>query len=86
MVVTLDRKWGNAIKLVDFSDLSKLPVISESQKGVEVKFDDSDLRDFLLDINSSISLIGTDYSGGVTVNSTGEDLYAIYDEIKHQIK
>lgn len=85
MTVLFDKEFKDSLAQVDFSDLSKLPKLVENGNKIEFTFNDDDLLDVKLDINSAISLIGMDDFQN-NVNDLGKKLYQIYDELMYQTK
>lgn len=85
MTVLFDKEIKESLTRVDFSDLSELPKIVENGNKIEFTFNDNDLLDVKLDINSAISLIGMDDSQN-NINDLGKKLYQIYDELMYQTK
>ena len=87
MIVTVlfDKEFKESLTRVDFSDLSELPKLVENGNKIEFTFNDKDLLDVKLDINSAISLIGMDDSQN-NINDLGKKLYQIYDELMYQTK
>lgn len=85
MTVLLDKEFKDSLAQVDFSDLLELPKLVENGNKIEFTFNDNDLLDVKLDINSAISLIGMDDLQN-NVNDLGKKLYQIYDELMYQTK
>lgn len=85
MTVLFDKEFKESLTRVDFSDLSELPKLVENGNKIEFTFNDNDLLDVKLDINSAISLIGMDDSQN-NINDLGKKLYQIYDELMYQTK
>lgn len=85
MTVLFDKEFKESLTRVDFSDLSELPKLVENGNKIEFTFNDKDLLDVKLDINSAISLIGMDDSQN-NINDLGKKLYQIYDELMYQTK
>lgn len=85
MTIFLNKELKESLLRIDFSDLSEKPQYRDNDNMTEFTFNEKDLLNVKLDINSSISLIGMDGSQN-NVNDLGKDLYAIYDELMSQTK
>lgn len=85
MTVFFSKDLREPLSQIDFSDLSECPKYKENEKNIEFSFNEKDLLDIKLDINSAISLIGMDSSQN-NVNGLGKQLYQIYDELMIQTK
>lgn len=85
MTVFFDKSLREPLSQIDFSDLTECPKYKEKEDKIEVTFNEKDLLDIKLDINSAISLKGMDDLQN-NVNDLGQKLYQIYDELMIQTK
>ena len=85
MTVFFDKSLREPLSQIDFSDLTECPKYKENEDKIEFTFNEKDLLDIKLDINSAISLKGMDDLQN-NVNDLGQKLYQIYDELMIQTK